>query len=183
MLGQVLHVQQHGVLLRPQLVSYQQVGHQLGAQSCRTPRGQSQRGHDVTTVTCLCVNNKHKQLKCDIKLDSSRKCDITSVFKSSEDSCSVINFCRKLWSPYLHTVISFLLTYCGLWTVRPLGSCGSLLSAASPSLYICTSVRVTSFYTLMVLLSVLKLHSWMKLKLQVRLDLLVLLIGFPQRHL
>lgn len=59
MLGQVLHVQQHGVLLRPQLVSYQQVGHQLGAQSCRTPRGQSQRGHDVTTVTCLCVNNKH----------------------------------------------------------------------------------------------------------------------------
>lgn len=57
MLGQVLDVQQHGVLLRPQLVSYQQVGHQLGAQSCRTPRGQSQRGNDVTTVTCLCVDS------------------------------------------------------------------------------------------------------------------------------
>lgn len=36
MLSQVLNIQQHGVLLRPQLVSYQQVSHQLGAQSWRT---------------------------------------------------------------------------------------------------------------------------------------------------
>lgn len=35
-LGQVLDVQQHGVLLRPQLVSYQQMSHQLRAQSCKT---------------------------------------------------------------------------------------------------------------------------------------------------
>lgn len=32
-LGQVLDIQQHGILLRPQLVSDQQVGHELGAQS------------------------------------------------------------------------------------------------------------------------------------------------------
>lgn len=44
LLGQVLDVQQHGVLLGPQLVSYQQVGHQLGAQSCNnTKRTESWR--------------------------------------------------------------------------------------------------------------------------------------------
>lgn len=183
MLGQVLHVQQHGVLLRPQLVSYQQVGHQLGAQSCRTPRGQSQRGHDVTTVTCLCVNNKHKQLKCDIKLDSSRKCDITSVFKSSEDSCSVINFCRKLWSPYLHTVISFCwhIFGCGpsdLWA--PVDRCSLLLHR----LFISALLWELHLFTLwwFYCLSSNFTAGW-NCKLQVRLDLLVLLIGFPQRHL
>lgn len=39
-LGQVLDVQQHGVLLRPQLVSYQEVGHQLGAQSWKTSKAE-----------------------------------------------------------------------------------------------------------------------------------------------
>lgn len=35
LLGQVLDVQQHGILLRPHLITYQQVGHQFGAQSCK----------------------------------------------------------------------------------------------------------------------------------------------------
>lgn len=55
-LGQVLNVEQHGVLLRPQLVSYQQVGHQLGAQSWK--KSKESKSKPCVTTMVLYVGSK-----------------------------------------------------------------------------------------------------------------------------
>lgn len=84
-LGQVLDVQQHGVLLRPQLVSYQEVGHQLGAQSWKTSKA------EWGLTRGVCPQNKVEEISEPGRVRGHNKVRL-------RDQSGLIIKTRQLWS-------------------------------------------------------------------------------------